>query len=664
MKTLALVFALLVSAYPLAGQVSDLEEDRVQLTLLTGLWRFHIGDDARWAAASIDDSDWPLLRADTGWNNQGYPGYAGFGWYRMRVSLPARPARLALFVPAVGSSYQVFANGKRIGESRGMPPSVGVISDYRRLFSIPESAIETGRPLVIAIRVWYWNRTGPVPGAGLLAAPIIGEAAQIERLRVLAIHDAFWNATDTGLNLVFNLLTAVAGLALFCLRRSEREYLWFGLAQVLWGVQALIILGVSFLPLPYVLTGVLQVCSIVGAQLLNLEFFVTLMGQRKGRLYWLAASAVLLTLVLPFFVSMGRMHAGGVSLAGTLLELVYAICVPALLYRGASRGNLDARLLIVPFTLSFSVNVAGVLLTLPGIAKLAWARSVSASLNRISDWPFPISAFNVAGDLAMFSVIAVLVFRYARSRRDEERFEAELEAARAVQHVLIPEKIPSVPGYQVDCVYKPAGQVGGDFFQIIPLPDGNALVAIGDVSGKGMPAAMTVSMVVGMIRILALTTQSPAAILAAMNRNMIDRTFGGGFTTCLILHISQDGKATAANAGHIAPYLGGQEMRVANGLPLGLTAAATYAESALQLSPDDQLTLLTDGVLEARKATGELFGFARTASISAQPVHKIAHAAEQFGQRDDITVLSLIRQPLRQKSKETLEPGTWSTATA
>jgi sialate O-acetylesterase len=101
MKTLALVFALLVSAYPLAGQVSDLEEDRVQLTLLTGLWRFHIGDDARWAAASIDDSDWPLLRADTGWNNQGYPGYAGFGWYRMRVSLPARPARLALFVPAV-----------------------------------------------------------------------------------------------------------------------------------------------------------------------------------------------------------------------------------------------------------------------------------------------------------------------------------------------------------------------------------------------------------------------------------------------------------------------------------------------------------------------------------------------------------------------------------
>jgi hypothetical protein len=345
------------------------------------------------------------------------------------------------------------------------------------------------------------------------------------------------------------------------------------------------------------------------------------------------------------------------------LELVYAFCIPALLYRGASKGKLEARLLIVPFTLSYLLNTIGFLPSLPGFAGLKWASSASAYLNRISEWPFPISAFNVAGNLAMFSVIAVLVFRYARSRRDEERFQLELAAARAVQHVLIPAQIPNIPGYLVDCVYKPAGQVGGDFFQIIPLPDGKALVVIGDVSGKGLPAAMTVSMVVGMVRILARTTQSPAAILAAMNQNMIDRAFGG-FTTCLILHMSQDGLVTAANAGHIAPYLGGHEMPVANGLPLGLTAAATYAESALQLSADDQLTLLTDGVLEARKATGELFGFARTASISTQPVDEIAHVAEQFGQRDDITVLSLIRQPFRQKPKGSAEPTTWSTATA
>jgi hypothetical protein len=87
MKTLALVFALLLNAcHPLAGQVSDLEKDRLQVTLLTWLWRFHPGDDDRWAAARFDDLDWPPLRADTGWSNQGYPGYAGFGWYRMASS--------------------------------------------------------------------------------------------------------------------------------------------------------------------------------------------------------------------------------------------------------------------------------------------------------------------------------------------------------------------------------------------------------------------------------------------------------------------------------------------------------------------------------------------------------------------------------------------------
>jgi hypothetical protein len=288
------------------------------------------------AAHTFPNGSHQLAVRPTPWNKQGYAAYAGFGWYRIPVNLPHRPMRLALFIPAVGISYQVFANGKLIGTSRGMPPSVGVISDYRRLFNIPKSAIEPGKPLVIAIRVWRSKRALPVADAGLLSAPIIGEAAQIERLRVLAIHDAFWNVTDTGLNLVFNLLTALAGLALFSLRRNEREYLWFGLAQVA-----------------------------------DRSVYVELHDQRN----W-----------------------------------VFARCTP--------------------------------------IAEMAWARSVSVFLNRISDWPFPISAFNVAGDLAMFSVIAVLVFRYARRRRDEQRFEAELEAARAVQGVLIPEKTPTVPGYR------------------------------------------------------------------------------------------------------------------------------------------------------------------------------------------------------------------------
>jgi serine phosphatase RsbU (regulator of sigma subunit) len=110
--------------------------------------------------------------------------------------------------------------------------------------------------------------------------------------------------------------------------------------------------------------------------------------------------------------------------------------------------------------------------------------------------------------------------------------------------------------------------------------------------------------------------------------------------------------------------LGGHELLVENSLPLGVTPTATYAESAFQLSTDDQLTLLTDGVLEARKADGELFGFARTESIILQPVAEIAHAAEGFGQKDDITVLSLTRQTSGKKPDLSPQTSEWLPSTA
>ena len=142
-------------------------------------------------------------------------------------------------------------------------------------------------------------------------------------------------------------------------------------------------------------------------------------------------------------------------------------------------------------------------------------------LGHITTWPFNLSAFQLVGDLEMLAVLVILVRRYARSRQDEERLESELEAARAVQKVLIPNEVPSIPRFSVETVYQPAAQVGGDFFQIIPLAAGGALIAIGDVSGKGMPAAMTVSLLVGTLRTLAYYTQSPGEILTAMNRRML-----------------------------------------------------------------------------------------------------------------------------------------------
>jgi serine phosphatase RsbU (regulator of sigma subunit) len=220
----------------------------------------------------------------------------------------------------------------------------------------------------------------------------------------------------------------------------------------------------------------------------------------------------------------------------------------------------------------------------------------------------------------------------------------EMRAARIVQQVLIPEAMPSVPGFAIESVYEPAGEVGGDFFQIIPTDSGGVLIVIGDVSGKGMPAALTVSLLVGTVRTLAHYTQSPGEILSAMNTRMMGRS-QGGFTTCLILHARPDGTVTIANAGHLAPYVNGEEMKTENGLPLGLATDTDYAESRFTLAPGSTLTLLTDGVLESRDARGELFGFERTTAISTQSAESIAHAAQAFGQEDDITVLTLTLAP-------------------
>jgi len=137
--------------------------------------------------------------------------------------------------------------------------------------------------------------------------------------------------------------------------------------------------------------------------------------------------------------------------------------------------------------------------------------------DRLFQWPFPISVPNVADFLFQISILAILV-RFARSRRDEERQASELEAARVVQRVLVPADVPTIPGFRIQSVYKPAGQVGGDFFQIIPLPAGGVLVAIGDVSGKGMPAAMMVSLLVGRLQALAEASNSPAEIQRTQSR--------------------------------------------------------------------------------------------------------------------------------------------------
>ena len=253
-------------------------------------------------------------------------------------------------------------------------------------------------------------------------------------------------------------------------------------------------------------------------------------------------------------------------------------------------------------------------------------------------WNYTVVYLTLLGALTL----TVFVRELISDRSEKQRLAAELAASRAVQQVLIPDHTPEIAGFTIRSVYKPYGEVGGDFYQILPLPNGGALIAIGDVSGKGMPAAMMVSLLVGALHALVETTSSPGELLSGLNRLVQGRSHGG-FTTCLILGIEPDGTVTFANAGHIPPYLQGKELLCENGLPLGLIVAGAYTESSFLLIAGEQLTLVTDGVVEARNEAGELFGFERTAANASLMAEAIAQQAQVFGQDDDITVLTVAR---------------------
>jgi hypothetical protein len=661
---LAFALPFVIAANLAQAQVFDLEHDRVQMAELHGFWRFHTGDDPDgklgWANPAFDDSSWQLGRSDQPLDVQGCPGYSGMAWYRFQVALPANHPPLALFVPEIGTSNQEFAGGRLIGQFGGLPPhqrvylwhaggSASLNPALGQIAPIPADIAKGRGSLVIAIRVWdspdFASFCAP-PGSTI--DPFrIGDAALISDLRQHRWNYQFWTlSADNALLLVY-LLAALAGLGLFLLRPGEGEYLWFAAVELLYAAYCCFVFYPGFDPVWFQGYESLEGLLLFLRGVCLLMFFVTFLKEPRGWLFWSAIGSALIGALMFIPMVMEWMSFAAWIPVIYLAWIPFIVCQVLLLSLAARRGNLDARLLLGPFGLQWGAFLGRGLLF--GIQAYEHGGSLIAfwagKWDHLFQWPFPISVPNVADFLFQIAILAILVLRFARTRRDEERQASELEAARVVQRVLVPADVPTIRGFRIESVYKPAGQVGGDFFQIIPLPSGGVLVAIGDVSGKGMPAAMMVSLLVGRLQSLAEATNSPAEILRGLNRGLHVRS-RGGFTTCLILRADPDGTLTIANAGHISPYRNGGEMAVESGLPLGLSEDASYSESRFRLDENEQLTLVTDGVVEARGKGGELFGFARTQAISNQPAEDIAHVAQSFGQDDDISVISVTRIPV------------------
>lgn len=624
----------------LAAQNFDMVGHNRRIVALGSLMRFHPGDDPTltWARPDFDDSSWPLIRGDKNWYVQGYPKLAGFGWYRFGVTLPSHTGPLALWIPSIATNFQVYADGRLIGENGTMPPRAQPRYAQNLVLPIPDDLTRSGRSLSIAIRVWHYPSELEQYG-GIQEAMQLGDASLITEWQMHRSHELFWANTQFGIAGLVCLLAGLGSLWLFFMRPADREFLWFGVWETL---NVFLILAYdSFRSVNVVVLMVGQAILIAG---LNVSLPIMIRHFRKinrSRLYWAAIAVALLGCALDFLVTFNWISVAVHFEIGAVMKFLIGALNCGLLFEPSRESKAEKWVFALPLGFDF-LNLTFNYLALALVARgVVWAaRYLDLFFNGITDRPFPLGTYQATGIAVQLALFAVVLLRFARTRSEEERYKTELEAARIVQQVLVPSEIPTVPGFAVENVYKPAGQVGGDFSQIIPIAEGGILVMIGDVSGKGMPAAMTVSLLVGTFRTLAHYTQSPSEILAAMNQRMLARS-SGGFTTCLVLTVSAGGRLTAANAGHIAPYVNGIELALINGLPLGLSAHEPYMESVFPLAAGEQLTLMTDGVVEARATNGELLGFERVKALATHSADSIVRAAQNYGQDDDITVLTL-----------------------
>ena len=258
--------------------------------------------------------------------------------------------------------------------------------------------------------------------------------------------------------------------------------------------------------------------------------------------------------------------------------------------------------------------------------------------------PFGITFFlSSLASLFLVAALGVLMLRRLRHSLGRQRQMAiDVKQAQEVQQVIVPQAHSSYPGLEIESEYRPAREVGGDFFQIIQhKTDGSILIVAGDIAGKGLQAGMLVALTVGAIRTESSHTHDPVQILKSLNL----RLCGRGVATCLALRIAKDGAATLANAGHIAPYLNGEPLPMEGALPLGMMEGAESSVMHFQLAEGDRLMLMSDGVAEATDANGKLFGFERVNELlrTATTASEVAGAAQTFGQEDDISVISVTR---------------------
>jgi hypothetical protein len=587
-KTAPLLLAL--AALLALAQSDAIAEWRSGLTEINEGWATHAGDDPQWAQPNFDESNWPRVDIeDIG------PAQPEWRWFRKQINLGPDDNSVRLLLQGGEGTYELFVNGIRI-DGPSLNSAFNVRRPTERVFALSD----TGGRFLIALRT-HAPANYSAYHLPLFLSLTIGMPTAIEYERQALESQRLYTLIPS---LAINLLICAAGLAslaLFLSQRGRGEYLFLGLyllvvgtANCLWIPQQEGILPTSTNywiadPLIFVFT------------VLQIEFTFSFAQERLSRLWRSYEVALLAPLALVPAVWTGHLSFDMYALIEAVAILPAGILLPVLLLLWYRRGNHEAGWLILPSLLPtvtlFLFDLGGAFASMFGWAHFA------IFLQPISLGAAQLQVADLGNLTFLFAMAFVMFFRFTRVSREQVRTAAELDAAREIQQRLVPAVLPKVQGYALEAAYLPANEVGGDFYQVLGQPDGSTLIVVGDVSGKGLKAAMTGALAIGAIRTLCRQCVSPASLLTALNQQLLESQ-ETGFVTCLCARVSANGEIVFSNAGHLVPYLNRAEVAIESGLPLGINGATQYTQAVLCLNPEDNLTLLSDGVLEARNSSG------------------------------------------------------------
>jgi serine phosphatase RsbU (regulator of sigma subunit)/anti-sigma regulatory factor (Ser/Thr protein kinase) len=254
--------------------------------------------------------------------------------------------------------------------------------------------------------------------------------------------------------------------------------------------------------------------------------------------------------------------------------------------------------------------------------------------------------------------VAQLVRERAHEAAERERLEQEMRVATLIQQQFLPRQLPNLPQWQIAAYYGPARAVGGDFYDFIEMPGGRIGIAVGDVTDKGVPAALVMARTHSVLRAEASRSDSPGTILARANELLVPEMPARMFVTCLFAILDPEtGRIVMANAGHNLPYIrtdeGVTELR-ATGMPLGLLPGIVYEETEGVVAPGSNVLLYSDGLVEAHDPNQEMYGFPRLREAMTvddagselldrllDTLHKFT--GPEWEQEDDITLVTLRR---------------------